>query len=80
MPEVLTDTRRRILAAIRDLTRERGYPPTVREIGQAVGLRSTSSVQYQLHILCRAGYVWQQGQRRARTVRLVKPAPEDVGG
>jgi repressor LexA len=36
----------RILAVIREWIQQRGYPPTVREIGAAVGLRSTSSVAY----------------------------------
>ncbi|GAA2684456.1 MULTISPECIES: transcriptional repressor LexA [Actinoplanes] len=45
----------RILAAIRDSVRERGFPPTVREIGAAVGLVSPSSVAHHLKVLERHG-------------------------
>lgn len=45
----------RILAVIRDSVRERGFPPTVREIGAAVGLVSPSSVAHHLKVLERHG-------------------------
>ena len=44
----LTDRQRRILEVIQDAVSLRGYPPSIREIGDAVGLNSTSSVAYQL--------------------------------
>lgn len=47
----LTDRQRHILAAIRDHIAETGDAPTVREIGQAVGLKSSSSVVYQFRRL-----------------------------
>jgi repressor LexA len=53
----LTARQRRILDFIRSATRERGYPPTVREIGEAVGLTSSSSVHSQLENLERKGYL-----------------------
>ncbi len=44
----LSSRQKRILAVIRDWVEQHGYPPTVREIGEAVGLVSPSSVAYQL--------------------------------
>jgi repressor LexA len=54
MSEV-TPRQRRILDYIKTTVRERGYPPTVREIGEAVGLNSSSSVHAQLANLERRG-------------------------
>lgn len=51
----LTSRQRRILEFIQRTVRERGYPPTVREIGEAVGLTSSSSVHSQLANLERKG-------------------------
>jgi len=51
----LTPRQRRILEYIADIVRDRGYPPTVREIGEAVGLTSSSSVHSQLANLERKG-------------------------
>ncbi|GMA37133.1 hypothetical protein GCM10025876_33370 [Demequina litorisediminis] len=47
--DVLTERQRSILVTIRDSVESRGYPPSMREIGQAVGLTSTSSVKHQAH-------------------------------
>src|SRR5437773_8848818 len=51
----MTGRQQRILEFISQTVRERGYPPTVREIGEAVGLTSSSSVHAQLANLQRAG-------------------------
>src|SRR6186713_1054489 len=51
----LTARQRRILEFIAETVRDRGYPPTVREIGEAVGLTSSSSVHAQLANLERMG-------------------------
>jgi repressor LexA len=51
----ITVRQRRILDFIRQTVQERGYPPTVREIGEAVGLTSSSSVHAQLSTLERRG-------------------------
>lgn len=53
----LSPRQRAILDMIRDTTLERGYPPSVREIGESVGLTSPSSVAHQLKNLQRAGYL-----------------------
>lgn len=67
----LTARQRKVLEVLRTSVRERGYPPSVREIGEAVGLTSTSSVAYQLAALQRKGFLRRDPNRpRAVDVRL----------
>lgn len=59
----------RILDFIREQTQERGYPPTVREIAEAVGLASTSAVHHHLMKLEREGRLQKDATRsRALTI------------
>ena len=68
---VLTWRQRKVLRAIRESVQQRGYPPSMREIGEAVGLTNTSSVSYQLSILQRKGYLHRDlGRARTMEVRL----------
>ncbi len=53
----LAGKRRRILEFIAEQIRDRGYPPSVREIGEAVGLTSPSTVHTHLQVLQREGYL-----------------------
>lgn len=53
----LTDRQTKVLEVIKNSVRTRGYPPSVREIGQAVGLTSPSSVAHQLRMLEAKGYL-----------------------
>jgi len=69
---VLTWRQRKILRAIRESVRQRGYPPSMREIAEAVGLTSTASVGYQLGTLQRKGYL-HRDVGRARTVEVRLP-------
>ena len=66
-----TDTRARILDAIRAYTATHGYPPTQSEIGAAVGIRGHGSVQAHLDGLERAGQI-RRGFRRVRSVEVVQ--------
>ncbi len=67
----LTTRQHRVLEVIRDSVERRGYPPTVREIGEAVGLNSTSSVSHQLMALQKKGFLRKDPSRpRAVDVRL----------
>ena len=67
----LTPRQRKVLEVIRDSVERRGYPPTVREIGEAVGLTSTSSVSYQLQTLQKKGFLRRDPSKpRAVDVRL----------
>ncbi|MGH3907275.1 MAG: transcriptional repressor LexA [Pseudonocardiaceae bacterium] len=68
----LTPRQRRVLEVIRDWVGRLGYPPSVREIGEAVGLTSTSSVAHQLRALERKGYL-RRDPNRPRAVG-VRPA------
>jgi repressor LexA len=67
----LTQRQRRVLEVIRDSIERRGYPPSVREIGEAVGLSSASSVAHQLTVLQKKGWLRRDPNRpRALDVRL----------
>ena len=57
MAEVLSGKRLQILNFIADSQRDRGYPPSVREIGEAVGLTSSATVHTHLAVLQREGYL-----------------------
>ena len=70
----LTPRQRRVLEVIRDWVERLGYPPSVREIGEAVGLTSTSSVAHQLRALERKGYL----RRDPNRPRAVGVRPADV--
>ena len=73
----LTARQRRVLEVIRDSVERRGYPPSMREIGEAVGLMSTSSVAHQLSTLQRKGFLRRDANRpRAVEVTL----PDDATG
>jgi repressor LexA len=66
----MTARQRRILDYIRATVRDRGYPPTVREIGEAVGLSSSSSVHAQLGNLERRGILTREATKpRAMEIR-----------
>jgi repressor LexA len=61
--ESLTQRQRQVLEVIRAWVERFGYPPSVREIGEAVGLTSTSSVSHQLRSLQRKGYLRRDANR-----------------
>ena len=68
---VLTWRQRKVLQVIRESIEKRGYPPSLREIGEAVGLTSTSTVSHHLGALQRAGYLHRDvGRPRTVEVRL----------
>ena len=72
----LTPRQRKVLEVIRESLDRRGYPPTVREIGEAVGLTSTSSVSHQLTTLQKKGFLRRDPSRpRAVDVRIPGETP-----
>lgn len=73
----LTARQRRIVDFIARTVRERGYPPTVREIGEAVGLTSSSSVHAQLANLERRGLL-HKDPTKPRAMALESPRVEGV--
>src|SRR6187399_1565158 len=73
----ITARQRQILEAIRDSVAQRGYPPSMREIGEVVGLTSSSSVKHQLTALQAKGYL-RQDPNRPRALEVVMPEEADV--
>ncbi|WP_398695663.1 transcriptional repressor LexA [Streptomonospora wellingtoniae] len=66
-----------MLNCIHRYVRQRGYPPSIREIGDAVGLSSPSSVAHQLKVLQRKGYL-HRDQNRPRAVEIRIPGQPPV--
>lgn len=82
--EQLTERQQKILDYISNTRDERGYPPSVREIGDAVGLHSPSSVHAQLATLAQKGYLTKD-PTKPRAIRVqsterrsARPATEMV--
>lgn len=71
MTAELSDRQAKILDYIRFVTRTRNYPPSVREIGEAVGLSSSSTVHNHLNQLERRGLI-KRDASKSRTVQLVQ--------
>src|SRR5579872_1000152 len=67
----LSDRQAKILDYIRYVTKVRNYPPSVREIGEAVGLSSSSTVHNHLNQLERRGLI-KRDPSKSRTVQLVE--------
>ncbi|HET7420052.1 MAG TPA: transcriptional repressor LexA [Candidatus Dormibacteraeota bacterium] len=76
MTEQLTDRQTKILEFIRRVGQTRNYPPSVREIGEAVGLSSSSTVHNHLNQLERRGLI-KRDPSKSRTVQLVEDAHMD---
>lgn len=74
----VTPRQQRILEFIRRTVQDRGYPPTVREIGDAVGLTSSSSVHAQLANLQRKGLL-RKDPARPRAIEVAGARPRGVG-
>ncbi len=69
----LTDRQRAVLDFIENSIHARGYPPTLREIGNHLGIKSTNGVNDHLRALERKGYLTREDMK-SRTLRLVKAA------
>jgi len=67
----LSDRQRRMLDFIQHFSEESGYPPSIREIGKAVGISSTSVVNYNLNRLVEEGYL-SRDQNVSRGIRLTE--------
>jgi repressor LexA len=75
----LSDRQRDIINYIRDFSRDKGYPPTIRQIGEAAGISSTSVVNYNLNKLEKDGYLTRD-LKVSRGVRLVEDSPSRPAG
>jgi len=69
--EQLTKRQESILRGIHEIYRETGAPPTVRELGQRVGLSSSCTVQRHLDALERKGYI-RRNRTKARSVEIIR--------
>ncbi len=67
----LTGRQQQVLEAIHKIANEKGYPPTVREIGELLGLRSSCTVQRHLEALERKGYV-RRDRTKARSIEILQ--------
>ncbi|MDO5033908.1 MAG: transcriptional repressor LexA [Actinomycetaceae bacterium] len=73
----ITDRQRQILNVLKEAIATQGFPPSVREIGEAVGLSSPSSTQHQLDALEEKGYIRRTpGRPRALTIVESETNPE----
>jgi repressor LexA len=70
----LTSRQSRILQFIKSAVSDRGYPPSIREIGEVVGLTSTSSVHSQLSALERKGYI-RRDPTKPRAIEIFDEPP-----
>ncbi len=68
----LTPRQQRVLTVIRDSIERRGYPPSMREIGERVGLTSSSSVAHQLRVLEEKGFL-KRDPHRPRALSVFTP-------
>lgn len=75
MDDQLTRRQQEVLAGIRGIFSETGYPPTVRELGERLGLRSSCTVQRHLEALERKGFI-RRNPTKARTIEITRgPKP-----
>src|ERR1700760_1256579 len=70
MTEPLTERQEKILSFIKKSIVEQGYPPTIREIGEFFGIRSTNGVNDHLKALERKGYL-MRGELKSRALAVV---------
>jgi repressor LexA len=68
----LTPRQQRVLTVIKDSIEHKGYPPSMREIGERVGLTSSSSVAHQLRMLEEKGYI-KRDPHRPRALSVYAP-------
>ncbi len=84
MERAPTERQERILEVIRDFTEEHGYPPSVREIGERVGLSSSSTVQSHLKSLEKHGLIHRDPTKPraliAKGSAAMKPASQPDAG
>ena len=74
----LTPKQQKIYDFIRDFSRDYGYPPTVREIGEHLGLKSPSTVKFHLDNLRAAGLIqWDGGKTRSITLLEKEDQPKE---
>lgn len=76
--KALTQRQKEVLTSIRDAIEDSGYPPTIREIGDALGIKSTNGVNDHLKALERKGYI-ERGDAKSRAINLTAKAAAELG-
>jgi repressor LexA len=71
MTELLTERQEKILSFIKKSIQDQGYPPTIREIGEHFGIRSTNGVNDHLKALERKGYL-MRGELKSRALSVIE--------
>jgi repressor LexA len=71
-PKDLTERQFKVLSFIENEIRDQGYPPTIREIGEHLGIRSTNGVNDHLKALLRKGYI-ERSNHKSRTLKVLRP-------
>lgn len=77
--KALTPTQRAVMECLQSFHAENGFAPSLRDIGQATGLTSTSSVNYQLKRLVDLGYI-RRPENRPRSIEVLKPLELESAG
>ncbi len=75
MTKDLSERQKRILAFLRSFIQEHNFPPTIRQIGEHVGISSTSVVKYNLDVLERRGFI-ERNRAISRGIRLIEEGSE----
>ncbi len=75
----LTEQQAKVLEVIRESIREHGYPPSVRELGEKLGLKSTATVHTHLRNLERKGFLRRAAQK-SRAFNVTDSSPGVSGG
>lgn len=70
--EGLGDRHIRIMKFLTEFQEQRGYSPSIREIGKNINVESTSLVDYYLEQLCQEGYI-ERDKRVSRSIRIIRP-------
>ena len=68
---MLTEKQERLYETIRDYILENGYSPSIRELCELIGVRSSATIHYGLGILKRKGYI-EYKPKRSRTIVILK--------
>ena len=71
IPKDLTERQFKVLRFIENEIKDQGYPPTIREIGQHLGIKSTNGVNDHLKALQRKGYI-ERSDHKSRTLKVMK--------
>ncbi|NMB55945.1 MAG: repressor LexA [Leptolinea sp.] len=75
----LSDRHRKIMEFLTTFVEKNSYSPSIRQIGESIGVKSTSLVDYYLNYLEQEGYIARDG-RVSRSIRVFKPVYPEAGG